>query len=40
MRINMEANPLKHALESFKYAQYALLIQNMQVYKYNLKLGF
>jgi hypothetical protein len=31
--INMESNTLKHALEFLKYAQYALLIQNMQVYR-------
>jgi hypothetical protein len=30
MRINMQSNPLKYALESLKYA---LLIQNMQVYR-------
>jgi hypothetical protein len=41
MRINMQSNPLKYALESLKYAQYALLIQNMQVpISNNLKLGF
>jgi hypothetical protein len=33
MRINMQSNPLKYALESLEYAQYALLIQNMQVYR-------
>jgi hypothetical protein len=30
---HMQSNPLKYALESLKYAQYALLIQNMQVYR-------
>jgi hypothetical protein len=30
MRINMQSNPLKYALESLEYA---LLIQNMQVYR-------
>jgi hypothetical protein len=33
IRINMQSNPLKYVLESLKYAQYALLIQNMQGYR-------
>jgi hypothetical protein len=36
MRINMQSNPLKYALESLKYAQYALLIQNVQVLVYRI----